>query len=86
MKMFEYQKIILKKVSFSKELFKQELTKSHKWLNYIEFNKLIFWATKKFGKIYSDIIFNISNKYVFNYKPNLMNALNNHQFIKIDKT
>ncbi len=85
MKMLEYQKIILEKVSFSKDLFKHELTKSYKWLNNSEFNKLILWATKKFGKIYSDIIYNISNKYIFNYEPNFK-KINQQKFIKINKT
>ncbi len=55
MKMLEYQKIILKKVSFSKELFKKELYKSYKWLSKTEFNKLISWVVKEFGKTYFDI-------------------------------
>ena len=85
MKMLDYQKTILEKVSFSKELFKRELSKSHKWLNLDEFGDLIVWATDNFGKIYSEIIFRVSNKYIFNYKPDLKILMQPVDYKRIDK-
>ena len=47
--MFEYQKIILEKVSFSKQLFIKEFEKSKKWLTNKEFKDLINWVNKTFN-------------------------------------
>jgi len=47
--MFEYQKLILEKVSFSKQLFKKEFEKSKKWLTNKEFKDLINWLNKTFN-------------------------------------
>lgn len=47
--MFEYQKLILKKVSFSTQLFKKEFEKSKKWLTSREFKDLINWVNKTFN-------------------------------------
>jgi ACT domain-containing protein len=58
MNMLDYQKKILKKVSFSKELFSKELKKSVKWLSKTDFTKLIDWAKRNFSYKYSDIISN----------------------------
>lgn len=71
MKMLDYQKTILEKVSFSKDLFKRELSKSYRWLSLNDFSNLIVWATNNFGKIHSEIIFRISEKYIFIYNPSL---------------
>ena len=46
--MFEYQKIILQKVSFSSELFKEELIKSIKFLHPDELGKFKFWVVDNF--------------------------------------
>ena len=82
--MLEYQKLILKKVSFSKDLFKKELAKSYKWLNSTDFYNLIYWASKQFGNIYYDIIYNISNKYAFNYKPDMIKAIGQNNNIALN--
>lgn len=71
MEMLEYQKLILEKVSFNKELFKKELSKSHNWLNSYEFNLLLYWALKTFNYKYAEIIFNIFNKYSYKFKLRL---------------
>jgi len=47
--MFEYQKMILEKVSFSKQLFIKEFEKSKQWLTSGEFNQLINWINKTFN-------------------------------------
>jgi hypothetical protein len=47
--MFEYQKMILEKVSFSKQLFIKEFEKSKKWLSNKEFKDLISWINKTFN-------------------------------------
>ena len=50
--MLEYQKLILKKVSFSKQLFVKELEKSKKWLSNNEFKDLIRWMNKTFNPLF----------------------------------
>ena len=47
--MFEYQKLILEKVSFSKQLFIKEFEKSKKWLTNKEFKDLVNWVNKTFN-------------------------------------
>ena len=54
--MLEYTKLILRKVSFSKELFGKELKKSIKWLKKDEILLLQAWCFMTFGDIYGDII------------------------------
>ena len=54
--MLEYTKLILRKVSFSKELFGKELKKSIKWLKKEEILVLQTWCILTFGDIYGDII------------------------------
>jgi len=46
--MLEYQKIILQIVSFSSELFKEELIKSLKFLHPDELGKFKFWVVDNF--------------------------------------
>ncbi len=50
--MLEYQKLILKKVSFSKQLFIKEIEKSKKWLSNNEFQDLIQWINKTFNPLF----------------------------------
>ena len=47
--MFEYQKMILEKVSFSKQLFIKEFEKSKQWLTKVEFKQLINWINDTFS-------------------------------------
>lgn len=54
--MLEYSKLILRKVSFSRELFRKELNKSIKWLKYDEILLLQAWCILTFGDIYDDVI------------------------------
>jgi len=54
--MLEYTKLILRKVSFSKELFGKELKKSIKWLKKEEILVLQTWCVLTFGDIYGDVI------------------------------
>jgi hypothetical protein len=46
--MFEYEKIILQKASFSNELFKKELIKSISTLHYEELGKFKYWVIDNF--------------------------------------
>lgn len=54
--MLEYTKLILSKVSFSRELFGKELRKSIKWLKKEEIVVLQAWCIITFGDRYSDVI------------------------------
>ena len=54
--MLEYTKLILRKVSFSRELFGKELKKSIKWLKKEEVLALQAWCLLTFGDKYGDII------------------------------
>jgi len=54
--MLEYAKVILPKVSFSRELFRKELVKCVKWVEPHEINKLQKWCTRNFKDKYPDIL------------------------------
>ena len=54
--MIEYAKVILPKVSFSRELFRKELAKSVKWVEPNELNKLREWCEENFGEMYPEIL------------------------------
>ena len=54
--MLEYAKIILPKVSFSKDLFRKELNKCIQWVEKEELPELYSWCHKNFGKTYPDVI------------------------------
>ena len=54
--MLDYTKLILRKVSFSRELFGKELRKSIKWLKKDEILLLQTWCVITFGDIYGDVI------------------------------
>ncbi len=54
--MFEYAKIILPKVSFSKQLFRKELLKCVSWVEKEEVEDLRNWCFENFGEIYPDIL------------------------------
>ncbi len=55
--MIEYAKVILPKISFSKELFRKELTKCVNWVEEPEeLDELNKWCTSNFGKMYPDVL------------------------------
>ena len=54
--MLDYTKLILRKVSFSRELFGKELRKSIKWLKKDEILLLQTWCVITFGDRYGDVI------------------------------
>lgn len=56
MKMFEYVKLILEKVSFERELFEKELKKGLKLLSFKEIRELKKWCYDRFGSIYRGIL------------------------------
>jgi len=71
MNMLEYQKKILRKVSFSKELFNKELKKSIKWLSQTDLSQLVDWAKRNFSLQYFEII--------NNFQKILISSNNNNQ-------
>jgi len=54
--MLRYTETILQKVSFNRELFRDELKKSIKWLQKKEIKTLKTWCVLNFGAIYMDVI------------------------------
>ena len=64
MKMLEYVKMILDKVSFDKKLFEKELKKGLKDLLPDEIKELKSWCYEKFGSLYRSVL----NK-VFRMRP-----------------
>lgn len=56
MKMLDYVKVILEKVSFESSLFEKELKKALKLLSFREIRELRKWCYKKFGSIYRGIL------------------------------
>lgn len=54
--MLEYAKIILPKVSFSRELFEKELNKCINWVDTVKRPELYTWCRENFSEMYPDII------------------------------
>ncbi len=54
--MLEYAKIILPKVSFSKELFRKELTKCIGWVEQKQLQDLHDWCFENFNEMYPDVL------------------------------
>lgn len=54
--MLEYAKVILPKVSFSRELFRKELIKCIKWVEEDQVQELYSWCYQKFQKMYPDVL------------------------------
>jgi len=55
--MLEYAKVILPKISFSRDLFRKELTKCVSWMeDPDQLDELTRWSNAKFGKIYPDVL------------------------------
>ncbi|MCC5946286.1 MAG: hypothetical protein JJT94_15245 [Bernardetiaceae bacterium] len=54
--MLEYQKMIIDKVSFCKELFEKELRKSVARLSAEEVESLRYWAYQRYGNSHYEIL------------------------------
>lgn len=54
--MLEYAKVILPKVSFSRELFRKELIKCINWVETDQVQDLYTWCYQKFQKLYPDVL------------------------------
>lgn len=54
--MLEYAKVILPKVSFSRELFCKELTKCIRWVGDSELIHLKEWCYENFLEMYPEIL------------------------------
>ena len=59
--MLQYAETILEKVSFNRELFRNELEKSVKWLQNDEIRALKTWCILNFGGVYMDVINDVFN-------------------------
>lgn len=56
--MLEYQKIILKKVCFDRQLFEKELMKTLNWIRPTQKMEFEKWVETEFSEIYPDILQN----------------------------
>ena len=54
--MIEYAKVILPKVSFSRDLFRKELAKCVNWVEPEELVNLQDWCKENFGEMYPKIL------------------------------
>lgn len=54
--MLEYAKVILPKVSFSRELFRKELNKCIDWVEENQVQELYSWCYQNFQKLYPDVL------------------------------
>lgn len=54
--MLEYAKVILPKVSFSRELFRKELNKCIKWVEPNQVKDLYAWCHQQFQKLYPNVL------------------------------
>ena len=54
--MLEYAKVILPKVSFSKELFRKELNKCINWVEPDQLTELHDWCFEEFNDMYPDVL------------------------------
>lgn len=54
--MLEYAKVILPKVSFSRELFRKELAKCINWVSEAEIDNLKEWCYENFREMYPEVL------------------------------
>jgi hypothetical protein len=54
--MIEYARVLLPKVSFSRELFRKELHKCINWVTKEELKELRIWCYKNFNEIYPNLL------------------------------
>ena len=65
MTMLDYQKTILNKVSFDKNLFRKELKKSYKWLKNDEIKNLSSWVKDQYYRMYPEVIQEITESQTY---------------------
>jgi TRAP-type uncharacterized transport system substrate-binding protein len=58
-KMIEFSKEVLQKVSFDKLLFRKELIKARKWVGQHDQLVLKAWCLATFGHMYKDVIMEV---------------------------
>ena len=54
--MIEYAKVILPKVSFSRELFSKELNKCISWVEQDNLQELYNWCFENFNEMYPNVL------------------------------
>ncbi len=54
--MMEYAKMILPKVSFSRDLFRKELNKCINWVEPDQRMELYHWCLQEFNDLYPDVL------------------------------
>ena len=54
--MLEYAKVILPKVSFSRELFRKELNKCINWVEPNQLQELYNWCNQEFNELYPNVL------------------------------
>ena len=54
--MIEYAKVILPKVSYSRDLFRKELMKCVNWMEPNELDELIKWCNENFKEMYPKVL------------------------------
>lgn len=54
--MLEYAKVILPKVSFSRELFRKELNKCINWVEPNQLQELYNWCFQEFKEMYPNVL------------------------------
>lgn len=54
--MLEYAKVILPKVSFSRDLFMKELNKCIVWVGEDQVRELFVWCNENFKDMYPDVL------------------------------
>ena len=62
MNMLDHQKIILEHSVHDENMFRKELTKSLRWLNLDEQQKLYLWLRNNFWDTYSKLIETVFNR------------------------
>ncbi len=57
--MLEMTKIVLKKVSFDRRLFRKELIKAQRWLKKDELHALKVWCLIAFAGLHDDLVIEV---------------------------
>ena len=78
----EYAKVILPKVCFWKNLFKEELLKCASWASFDELNELSAWCHKNFSDMYADILDEVFNDFANGKKSKVISSISENSPIK----